>query len=231
MSTLNEDEFQVKLQSYLDESKPQSIIKLIDTDRGTEDEEEEETSPFHWLEGDSLAPPCQSDYEVIKAILSTVRPYVSANSLLYDLGCGDGRICIAATAIFQNYSIGVEIEKILIERFHAKVDALSMKDPNFPRNKIQIINENLLNIPFDQVKGSNELNGSNISIDRTILVIYLLPESIELIREKLVKALTNGCVILFNTWGLKGIEAKEIVYCGYANNTKLLLYTEDCINS
>jgi hypothetical protein len=231
MSTLNEDEFQAKLLRYFDESMPESIIKLIDTDRGTEDEEEEETSPFHWLEGDSLAPPCQSDYEVIKAILSTIRPYVSANSLLYDLGCGDGRICIAATAMFQNYSVGVEIENILIERFHAKVAALSIKDPNFPRSKIQIINENLLNIPFDEVTGTNQLNEGNNSIDRTILVIYLLPESIELIREKLLRALTNRCVILFNTWGLKGIEAKEIVYCGYANNTRLLLYTEDCIKT
>ncbi|CAN0550622.1 unnamed protein product, partial [Ectocarpus sp. 12 AP-2014] len=46
------------------------------------------------MEGDSLAPPCQADMDVVRAIVDFAG--VTADDVLYDLGCGDGRICIEA---------------------------------------------------------------------------------------------------------------------------------------
>ena len=51
---------------------------------------------YHWMEGDSLAPPCNADFGVISDILDLAEPYIlnpntgpAKNSLLVDLGCGD----------------------------------------------------------------------------------------------------------------------------------------------
>ena len=45
---------------------------------------------YMWMEGDSLAPPCQTDMEVVEAILDFAN--LDEKSVLYDLGCGDGCI-------------------------------------------------------------------------------------------------------------------------------------------
>jgi len=76
----------------------------------------EEDNPLQmWLEGDSLAPPCQADLDIVTHILNLAQP--GPDSVLYDLGCGDGRICIEATRRFGCRSVGCEIEASLVARF------------------------------------------------------------------------------------------------------------------
>ena len=157
-----------------------------------------------WLEGDSLAPPCQADMDVIDAILSLCSP--TSSSRLYDLGCGDGRICIEATKRFGCYSAGCEIEDSLIERF--KYHITRLVDPNLVA-RIRIIHDDLRNLTLD---------------DATIIVLYLLPESIEEIKPMLVQALERGAVLVCNTWGPKGLTPVQKVDCGFSNNVKLLKY-------
>jgi SAM-dependent methyltransferase len=176
--------------------------------REEEGDEDEEQVPYHWLEGDSLAPPCQTEYEIVETILQIVRPYVNEKSVLYDLGCGDGRICLAASQYLHCFSVGVEIESQLVERFKAKIKA---KGLDF---KVKALNQDLREIFLD---------------DANVIVLYLLPESIELIRDKLLHCLSNNCVVLCNSWGLKGIQPISVTECGFANNVKLFLYTKDSL--
>lgn len=69
---------------------------------------EENPLDSFWMEGDSLAPPCQSENDIIDIILNLVE--ITNNSRVYDLGCGDGRICIEASKRYGCHSVGVEIE-------------------------------------------------------------------------------------------------------------------------
>jgi SAM-dependent methyltransferase len=209
-----------------------------------------------WLEGDSLAPPCQSDIDVVYTILRLIEYYyhymdkdrrqhdeltlklssqdLKASGLIetsnhddsvitlrsncnninidifYDLGCGDGRICIEATRRFNCPSVGCEIEERLINRFRAHIKASALDE------MVTVIHGDLRDIDLTR-KG--------------VISIYLLPEAIEAIRVKLVDALLRGSLIIFNTWGLKGIAPRISCTCGYANNAMLHLYDRSCVAS
>ena len=89
-----------------------------------EDEEEYSGLPWAesmWMDGDSLAPPCQADTSTVDAIVTACR--LVPGDVLFDLGCGDGRICLAAAAREPRLSAacGVEIEADLCERFRAAI--------------------------------------------------------------------------------------------------------------
>ena len=65
-----------------------------------------------------------------------------------------------------------------------------------------------------------------------IICIYLLPEAIAEIKTKLMEALSRGdCIIICNSWGIKGNDIKPMktIYCGVNNNTTLKLYNSESI--
>lgn len=160
-----------------------------------------------WLEGDSLAPPCQSEDDIISSILELTASYLHSDSTFYDLGCGDGR---AATQRFSCFSVGVEIEEYLIDKFNMSVSSSGLE------SKIKVVHGDLQLIELD---------------DASVISIYLLPESIELIKEKLLHALARGCVIVCNTWGIKGLNYSRIITVGYAHNVTLYLYDQTSISN
>ena len=174
------------------------------------EEDDNETNPLdsYWLEGDSLAPPCQAELDVVQSILELAAPHMKPHFVFYDLGCGDGRICTEATRRFNCPSIGCEIESRLIEKFKKNVELLHIED------KVTIVEGDLC-----------ELNLEKIGV----ISIYLLPESVEMIRNKLIDALKRGSVIICNTWGLKGLEHKMKITCGYADNCSLYLFDASCL--
>ena len=160
----------------------------------------------YWMEGDSLAPPCQTDDDVIDAILQLAN--LSHDSYLLDLGCGDGRICIAASQRYGCRSCGVEIEENLIADFRRNIETTRLSNLTCA------------------VQG--DLTEFNCS-DATVIVLYLLPESIELIKSKLFAALDRGATLICHTWGPKGIVPQKRVYCGQWNNVSLHFYTKDSL--
>jgi len=176
-----------------------------------DEEEDADVNPLghFWIEGDSLAPPCQAELDVVNGILDLAAPYITAQSTLYDLGCGDGRICTEASRRFNCKSIGCEIEPHLIERFRNNVHRLDLAD------KVKVVQGDLLELELDQIG---------------VIVVYLLPESVEMIRSKLIGALERGSVLIFNTWGLKGIPHKTKATCGFADNCNLFLYDASCLS-
>lgn len=157
-----------------------------------------------WLEGDSLAPPCQADLDVVDAILKLAAP--NENSYLFDLGCGDGRICIEASKRYGCRSAGCEIEDHLIQRFRHHVSQI--QDTEISK-KIAVIHGDLSELSLDEA---------------TIITLYLLPESVELIKPKLVEAILRGAVLICNTWGPKGLNPVARVDCGMSNNVPLFRY-------
>lgn len=79
--------------------------------------------PGRWMEGDSLAPPCGTSPSVVRSLLSVAN--VEPADVLYDLGCGDGRVCLEAYWNFgAKACVGVEIEEDLVRRFRQLVAEL-----------------------------------------------------------------------------------------------------------
>ena len=106
----------------------QSKLLLVnnnnDDDMGNNDDDDNyDDDPPHnplqvgfWMEGDSLAPPCGTSLSTIHQLLEFA--HVQASDVLYDLGCGDGRICFEAWALYHCRAIvGVEIEDDLVAKF------------------------------------------------------------------------------------------------------------------
>ena len=105
-------------------------------------EESDDENPLQigmWLEGDSLAPPCGSTLSLITQLLDLAFNDIhncdlnnDKNVIFYDLGCGDGRVCLEAywNFVHSNKSkgkiecVGVEIEEDLVERFQFLIDQL-----------------------------------------------------------------------------------------------------------
>lgn len=155
----------------------------------------------YWMEGDSLAPPCQTDDVVIAAILEVAA--LSPSSYLFDLGCGDGRICTEASIKYGCRSCGVEIEHGLVAAFRQRI-----QDQNLS-SLVTAISGDLCEVDISAA---------------TVIVLYLLPDAIELIRDRLMRALNRGVVLICHTWGLRGLAPTKRLYCGEWNNVTLLYY-------
>lgn len=184
--------------------------------------EEDDNNPsfFQWMEGDSLAPPCQSDIYVISPMLEFISKYVPSSflnnpnhAIFYDLGCGDGRVCLTATKRFHCRSIGVEIEDFLIKRFQKNVERLQLQD------KVSIIHGDLRELSFEY------------GLSGTVISMYLLPEALELIKDKLIQAIRDGAIVVCNSWGLKGIIPTAKAVGGEMNNVNFFLYTKECLDN
>lgn len=168
--------------------------------------EEENPLDNFWMEGDSLAPPCQSENDIIDVILQLVE--INQHSIVYDLGCGDGRICIEASKRFGCLSYGIEIEEKLYKQFQNN-----------------IVNNNLTSLTTAILGDLREIDISSA----TIIIIYLLPDAIELIKDKLEIAVRNGAILICNTWGPKGWKYIQKKICGYLNNVDLYVYSLESI--
>jgi cyclopropane fatty-acyl-phospholipid synthase-like methyltransferase len=87
---------------------------------------DEDDSPFpRWLEGDSLAPPCQADLPIVLDMLKFGN--VSSSDVVYDLGCGDGRFLLQAALDYKARGVGVEIEPDLVAAFEEAVAAQQLE--------------------------------------------------------------------------------------------------------
>jgi len=110
-----------------------------------------------------------------------------------------------ATKRYSCRSVGCEIEPHLVEKFRHHVSKI---DPLIA-SKISIIEDDLRNISL---------------ADATIITLYLLPESVEEIKPKLIEALQRGAVLICNTWGPKDMQPISRIECGFSNNVILWKY-------
>ena len=194
--------------------------------------EEEECVPYQWIEGDSLAPPCQSDLQVIQGVVDFC-DFIKSTDIVYDIGCGDGRIPITISNYYSCKSYGIEIEEQLVDRFQHNIERMSKLEKKL-KDLVTPVHADLRTIDLSNA---------------TVVIVYLLPEvscflllylcysytdsltqqAIESIKEQLIDLLNNGCVIICNTWGIKELAPVETKNCGYCGNVKLHKYTKECL--
>ena len=128
-----------------------------------------------YTDPDTLAPAYPTPQAVVERMLALAD--VKPNEIVYDLGCGDGRIVIAAAKQFGARGVGVDIDPLRITE--SRENAAKARVGDRVRFHCQSF--------FDVDLG-----------DATIVMLYLLPSINIRLRPKLLAELKPGTRILSN---------------------------------
>jgi SAM-dependent methyltransferase len=154
----------------------------------------DENNLVHLYEGshgrsdiEDLAPYLATPREVVEKMLQMAK--VDGSDVLYDLGCGDGRIVITAAKKYGARGVGVDIDpKRIRESLRGAQEAGVEKLVEF------------------RIEDATKTDLS----EATVLALYLLPESNELLRTKFEKQLKPGTYVVTHNYRIPGWEEKEI---------------------
>ena len=113
---------------------------------------------------------------------------VKAGDVVYDLGCGDARIVIAAAQRGAR-GVGFEIEPNLFKYAEANIKAEQLFD------KVKVVQQDLFTADMS---------------DATVVALYLLPELNTRLRPKFWKELKVGTRIVTNAFPIGGWEADRV---------------------
>jgi SAM-dependent methyltransferase len=140
-----------------------------------------------------------SPEQVVEAMLKLAD--VKYNDVVYDLGCGDGRIVIAAAKKYGARGVGIDHNPDLVAQARAKAKAEGVESlVRFERGDI-----------FD----------ADIH-EATVVAIYLLPHINLKLRQKLVKDLKPGTRVVSHEFGMGDWKPEKIEEI---DGAKILLWT------
>lgn len=212
------------------------VIKNGEMNTYEEDDDDDPLRAGLWMEGDSLAPPCGSSIPLIHSLLAFAS--VSSKDVLYDFGCGDGRICLEALVKSNcRQCVGVEVEDDLV----AKGNELIYKLPNNykltsdGKPRVQLVQADLREVIRGLLVAQNSKAKSTDKTASfrdlpmpTIIVLYLLPEAIAELEKDFI-ALLQYSRIVCNTWGLTSVKhsKKIVVPAEGGGSTTLFLYSQE----
>ena len=108
---------------------------------------------------------------------------VGANDFLIDLGSGDGRIVLTAAKVFGARGFGVEIKDELVRRSNeaAKKEGLA--------ERVKFMKQDLFKTDMSQA---------------TVITMYLLPDTVNLLKDKFLNELRPGTRIVSHDYPLTG---------------------------
>ncbi len=221
-----------------------------------EDSDEEEDSPFNfglWQEGDSLAPFQTSDRSDVRRMLRMSGVGSGGGEgrkeCVYDLGCGDGRIVIAAVAQFgADRAVGVEIDEKIAGKAKAAAEAAGVSDRVVIhagdvleyRSAGKDATSAVIAEEAEGVGAAGEGEGVGVGTgaassssqdaltDATVVVTFLLPAGMQALRQALRGVLARGGRVVSNTWGMG--EGLRPVQEEDAENMSFYLYTKESLS-
>lgn len=129
--------------------------------------------------------------EVVEEMLKIAG--VKAGDVVYDLGCGDGRIIITAAKEFGATGIGVDLNPQRIKEANENAKAAGVTD------KVRFVEGNLFDFDFSEA---------------SVVTLYLLPSVNLKLRPKLLKELKPGSRIVSHDFDMGDWEAEKVVEVG-----------------
>ena len=108
---------------------------------------------------------------------------VGANDFLIDLGSGDGRIVLTAAKVFGARGFGVDIKEELVKRANEAAQQEGLAD------RVKFVKQDLFKTDISQA---------------TVVTMYLLPDTVNLLKEKLLTELRPGTRIVSHDYPLTG---------------------------
>ncbi len=134
-----------------------------------------------------LAPFLPTPMCVVEKMLELAE--VDKNDIVYDLGCGDGRIVIAAAEKYGAHGVGLDI---------------------FPR-WVKKSQSNARKAGVDSLVEFHLEDATKADIsEATVVALYLLPESNDLLRPILEKQLKPGACVVTHNYHMAGWGDKEV---------------------
>jgi len=136
-----------------------------------------------------LAPWVPTPQAVVDRMLELAA--VTNRDVLYDIGCGDGRIVITAARRYGTRGVGIDIDKAMIAESERNAKAAGVE------RQVKFIG-------MDATK-------ADIS-EATVVTLYLLPESNALMAPILEAQLRPKSRIVCHNYTIPGWEAKQVRY-------------------
>lgn len=173
------------------------------------DSEDEENPLPLWMDDYSLAPYQGSKPETIAEVLRISD--LTSQDVLYDLGCGDCRIPIAAAEFYGCRAVGIEMYVFdkAEKRLKAEIEKQPADAPNRISDLVTIRSEDALNCDMS---------------DCTVCVLFLLPSGLVLMQDRLHQLLDQGVRLVTIYWGLK---TRKAIKESKVDSTSLYYYTKD----
>jgi len=135
----------------------------------------------------SIAPYLASPMPVVRRMLECAE--VKPGEVVYDLGCGDGRILIVAAQEFGARAVGVEIRDDLAKKAMEKVEELQLSD------KIKVIHDNLFNVDISEAD---------------VVTLYLTTSANRKIKDKLERELKPGARVVSHEYEMPGWKPVKV---------------------
>jgi trans-aconitate methyltransferase len=127
----------------------------------------------------SQVPFVPTPYEVVEGMLRLAN--VTQDDLVYDLGCGDGRIVVTAAAKYGAHGLGVDNDSQRVKESMENVEANGVKD------KVEIRQQNLFKTDLTRA---------------TVVTLYLLSDINVKLRPKLFDELRPGTRVVSNSFDM-----------------------------
>jgi hypothetical protein len=108
---------------------------------------------------------------------------VSADDFLIDLGSGDGRIVLTAAKVFGARGFGVEIKDDLVKKSNEAAKNEGLAD------RVRFMKQDLFKTDLSQA---------------TVITMYLLPDTVNLLKDKFLTELKPGTRIVSHDYPLTG---------------------------
>jgi precorrin-6B methylase 2 len=151
-----------------------------------------------YTDPDTLAPSFPTPQEVVDRMLTLAG--VKPGEMVYDLGCGDGRIVITAAQKFKARAVGVEIRRDIFEATMGRVSSLGLAD------QVKIVHGNAL---------KTDLSPADV------VTLYLLTSSNEKLKPILIHDLKPTARVVSHDYEIKGWKpvVTEKIKVGGAQHT------------
>lgn len=133
----------------------------------------------------SLAPFVPTPMEVVHEMLKLAQ--VTKDDVVYDLGCGDGRIVVEAAKLHGARGVGVDYDPQRCDEARERAEKDGVSD------RVEIRREDVMKTDFSEA---------------TVITLYLLPSSNNLLRPKLIK-MKPGTRIVSHDFDIDDWEALE----------------------
>jgi SAM-dependent methyltransferase len=149
----------------------------------------------------NLAPYVPTPADVVERMLTLAK--VGPRDVVYDLGCGDGRIVIAAAQKFGARGVGVDIDANLINQAEANAKAAGVE------RRVKFVVQDAMTVDVS---------------DATVVSLYLLSASNVKLRPILTRQLRRGARIVSHSFAMGDWEPEVVDTFRDVNGTSRTLY-------
>jgi SAM-dependent methyltransferase len=116
---------------------------------------------------------------------------VTPTDVVYDLGCGDGRVLVAAAKLYNARGVGVDIDPKRIEESHANAHGAGVGD------RVKFLQQDLFETDIREA---------------TVVALYLLPQLNRQLRPKLLSDLRPGTRVVSHDFDMGDWQPDQVIH-------------------